>query len=170
MNNIMESTNYAVIQQVASILEKAITEEESNTTERVVREIRDLLDSVQTTEVDTHGLIIHGLDEAARATAEAAQPGWFNRWCNIYYDRDLQKVSAEICLIGNKPSILNQLSTACSYVCTSIRPMTQQEIADKVFAMVNRNIELALVAEKYNVSEALNEAMMVLSRWKTFVS
>lgn len=170
MNNIPDTTGNDIIQKITNILEKAILEDGKNTDKKVITEIKALLDPIPPTEVNTHGLVIHGLDDAARATAESSKQSWFEHWCNIYYDKATQKVSAEICLIGNKPSIVSQFSSSCPYVCTSIRPMTPQEIADKVYEAAIRNIEMALVEARYNIAEAAKEAFMTLTRWGTFVT
>lgn len=128
------------------ILNQVLIENQRKLHDEVISRFFELLEDSSSEAIDTHGLEIKGLAEAAEALKENPEVSH-----TIYYDAISKEVYIRENNIRGMQNDIDLLSPHCPYICRVYRgqEMTSQEIADKVAEAMERNIMMALIDAKF---------------------
>lgn len=143
MNNwIYDGSDADFKKKLENILSQVLLEKQEELRSEVITRFFELLKAPASEVIDTHGLEMHGLIEAAEVLKENQEISH-----TVYYDYISQEVYVRANNDRGMQDDIDLLSPHCPYVCRVFRgqELTPQEIADKVSEAMERNIMMALI-------------------------
>lgn len=162
MNNWMQNcTDANIKEKLEEILNQVLAEKQDELRTEVVTRFFELLGTLAPETIDTHGLEMRGLTEAAQALKENPELTH-----TIFYDVKEKEVYVRANNVRGMQDDIDLLSPSCPYVCRVYRGqgMTAQEIADKISEAVERNIMMALLDSKYRTLAEEEKAELLYTR------
>lgn len=147
MNNWMKySTDADIRDKLEKILSQVLAEKQEELRTEVVTRFLELLETSASKSIDTHGLEMHGLKEAAETLNK--NPEVSHTLC---YDATTKEVYVRANAVRGMQNKIDLLSPSQLCVCRvcSGQEITAQEIADKLSEAVECKIMMALIDSKY---------------------